>query len=93
MDNIWNTIPLEDYERHMQHESVGQLQLLNNLTKKYLKKLSPEIVMFLGISGGNGLEHIDNNITSQVFGIDINQKLSRRNGKAIQRPNSESKSS
>ena len=73
MDNIWNTIPLEDYELHMLHKSVGQSQLLNNLTKKYLKKLSPEIVMFLGISGGNGLEHIDNNVTSKVFGIDINQ--------------------
>ena len=73
MDNVWNTIPLEDYELHMQHETVGQLQLLNNLAKKYLEKLSPEIVMFLGITGGNGLERIDNNVTSQVFGIDINQ--------------------
>jgi len=73
MENVWNKIPLEDYELHMQHESVGQLHLLNNLTKKYLEKLSPEIVMFLGIAGGNGLEHIDNNVTSQVFGIDINQ--------------------
>jgi len=73
MDNVWNTIPLEDYELHMQHESVGQLHLLNNLTKKYLGKLSPEKVIFLGIAGGNGLEHIDTNVTSQVIGIDINQ--------------------
>ena len=73
MENVWNKIPLEDYELHMQHESVGQLHLLNNLTKKYLEKLNPEIAMFLGIAGGNGLEHIDNNVTSQVFGIDINQ--------------------
>ncbi len=73
MENVWNKIPLEDYELHMQHESVGQLHLLNNLTKKYLEKLSPEIVLFLGIAGGNGLEHIDNNSTNQVFGIDINQ--------------------
>src|SRR5688572_11090411 len=73
MDNVWNTIPLEDYELHMQHETVGQLHLLNDLTKKYLRKLSPDIVIFLGIAGGNGLEHIDNKVTSQVFGIDINQ--------------------
>lgn len=73
MDNVWNKIPLEDYELHMQHASVGQLHLLNDLTKKYLEKLSPEIVMFLGIAGGNGLEHIDNEITKEVFGIDINQ--------------------
>ena len=73
MDNVWNTIPLEDYELHMQHETVGQLHLLSDLTKKYLEKLSPDIVLFLGIAGGNGLEHIDNKVTSQVFGIDINQ--------------------
>lgn len=73
MDNVWNTVPLGDYELHMQHESVGQSVLLNNLAKKYLEKHRPEIVMFLGITGGNGLEHIDNNVTRQVFGIDINQ--------------------
>jgi hypothetical protein len=80
-DNVWNTIPLEDYELHMQHETVGQLQVLSNLTKKYLEKLSPEIVMFLGIAGGNGLEHIDNKVTSQVFGIDINQNYLDETGK------------
>jgi len=74
MDNIWNAIPLDDYEQHMQHETVGQLQLLSKLTGKYLKKIKPRTAMFLGISGGNGLEHIDINITNQVFGIDINKK-------------------
>ena len=72
-DNVWKTIPLEDYELHMQHETVGQLQVLSNLTKEYLEKLSPEIVMFLGVAGGTGLEPIDNKVTSRVFGIDINQ--------------------
>lgn len=52
MENVWNKIPLEDYELHMQHESVGQLHLLNNLTKKYLEKLSPKTIVFLGIAGG-----------------------------------------
>lgn len=72
-DNVWNTIPLEDYELHMQHETVGQLDLLSKLTKKYLRKTNPETALFLGIAGGNGLEHIDNKVTNQVFGIDINQ--------------------
>lgn len=73
MDNVWNAIPLEDYELHMKHGTVGQLDLLNNLTKKYLRELTPESVLFLGIAGGNGLEHIDNNVTNTVLGIDINQ--------------------
>jgi hypothetical protein len=73
MENVWNKIPLEDYEFHMQHNSVRQLHLLNDLTKKYLEKINPKTVLFLGIAGGNGLEHINNNSTTNVFGIDINQ--------------------
>jgi hypothetical protein len=41
--NAWNRIPLEDYEQHMQHETVTQAQLLNNLTNKYLQKHNPEM--------------------------------------------------
>nr|WP_315165864.1 class I SAM-dependent methyltransferase [uncultured Flavobacterium sp.] len=71
--NPWIEIPLEDYEDHMSHSLVGQLEVLNSLTKKYLNSIEPEVCLFLGISGGNGLEHIDNTITKEVIGIDINQ--------------------
>jgi hypothetical protein len=71
--NPWLHIPLEDYERHMSHHLVGQSTLLNVLTKKYLAAIKPEDVIFLGIAGGNGLEHVDNQITQRVVGIDINQ--------------------
>jgi hypothetical protein len=70
--NPWLNIPLEDYELHMSHDSVGQSGLLNSLTKKYLDKIKPQTAIFLGIAGGNGLEHIDRNITQRVIGIDIN---------------------
>jgi len=73
-NNPWLNIPIDDYEKHMSHSSVGQLGLLNSLTKKYLKKINPAIAVFLGVAGGNGLEHIDNDITKEVIGIDINQK-------------------
>jgi hypothetical protein len=72
--NSWNEIPLDDYERHMSDSSVGQLQLLNSLTKKYLDKLKPGTCVFLGIAGGNGLENINKEITHTVIGIDINQQ-------------------
>jgi hypothetical protein len=71
--NPWFNIPLADYERHMSHHLVGQSMLLNSLTKKYLDEIKPETVVFLGIAGGNGLEHIDKNITQSVYGIDFNQ--------------------
>jgi 2-polyprenyl-3-methyl-5-hydroxy-6-metoxy-1,4-benzoquinol methylase len=57
----------------MCHNSVRQLAVLNSLTKKYLKNIESKICLFLGVAGGNGLEHIDNNITKTVIGIDINQ--------------------
>jgi SAM-dependent methyltransferase len=70
--NPWKQIPIADYEQHMSHSSVGQLSLLNSLTKKYLAKYKPATCLFMGIAGGNGLEHIDNDITKNVIGIDIN---------------------
>jgi hypothetical protein len=57
----------------MADDSVGQLSLLNDLTKKYLDKIKPRTCIFLGIAGGNGLEHIDNAVTKKVIGIDVNQ--------------------
>ncbi|WP_254561824.1 hypothetical protein [Dyadobacter diqingensis] len=75
MDNInpWNNIPLADYERHMEHQDVGQAKLLNHLTGKYLTKYNPENILFLGISGGNGFEHIDTDTAKSVCAIDINE--------------------
>ena len=43
------------------------------MTKKYLENIKPGSAIFLGVAGGNGLEHIDNRITKTVIGIDINQ--------------------
>lgn len=71
--NAWNQIPLEDYEMHMQHDTVAQAQLLNKLTHEYLRKCCPQTPLFLGVSGGNGLEHIDLAKTTSVYGIDINK--------------------
>ena len=31
MENPWEKIALVDYEKHMRHETVGQLQCLNSL--------------------------------------------------------------
>src|SRR5262245_49920061 len=73
-NNPWTKIPISDYEQHMSHATVGQLSLLNELTKKYLDKIKPTSCLFIGIAGGNGLEHIDNRITNYVIGIDINQE-------------------
>jgi len=72
-NNPWTEIPLDDYESHMSHTSVGQAALLNRLTKKYLDITKPKTAIFLGIAGGNGLEHVDTTITESIIGVDINE--------------------
>ncbi len=87
-EHVWNQIPLEDYEKHMAHDQVGQLQLLSGLTKKYVGLLNPKKPLFLGIAGGNGLEHIDPVTVEKVVGVDINADYllatERRFGKHLQ---------
>lgn len=72
MNNPWKEIRLSDYENHMKLDSVMQLQTLNIMMKKQLSEYSAHSVMILGIAGGNGLEHIDTEKYSAVYGIDIN---------------------
>jgi hypothetical protein len=57
----------------MSHESVGQLQLQNRLIRKYLGITRPLCFLYAGVTGGNGLEHIDNEITKEVHCVDINR--------------------
>jgi hypothetical protein len=85
--NPWTEIPLTDYEKHMSHPTVGQLELLGILTRKYFHDLQPESSIILGVAGGNGLEHIDPLVTKHIIGIDINQDYldatSRRHGSRL----------
>lgn len=72
MENPWKSIKLSDYENHMKLDSVMQLQTLNGMMKKQLSGYPAESVMILGIAGGNGLEHIDTEKYSVVYGVDVN---------------------
>ena len=72
MDNPWKSIKLSDYENHMKLDSVKQLQTLNSMMKKQLDTYPARSVMILGIAGGNGLEHIDTEKYTAVYGIDVN---------------------
>jgi len=87
MINPWLQIPFEDYENHMKDENVNQYEILNLITKDFLEKTKPEIFVILGCATGNGLEHIDNEITEIIHAIDINssylQILTQRFGKLI----------
>lgn len=72
MKNPWEEISLNDYENHMQLDSVMQLQAMNEMMKGQFDAYSISDVMILGIAGGNGLEHIQKDKFKRVYGVDIN---------------------
>lgn len=88
MANPWLGVPLEDYERHMNSAEVQQLSVLSELFAEAITLCRPASVAVLGIAGGNGLEHIDTQVTKRVVGLDVNpaylEAVSRRHSSACQ---------
>lgn len=72
MMNPWEELELEYYEGHMQSENVYQAQSLNLIMKDQFNCYPVKSICILGVSGGNGLEHINANDVSKIFGLDIN---------------------
>lgn len=70
--NPWEKISLSDYENHMCLGSVRQLQAMNELMALQFSAYPVSTAMVLGVAGGNGLEHIDPEKYTRVYGIDIN---------------------
>ncbi len=72
MKNPWEEISLSDYEKHMELDSVRQLQALNEMMKGQFESYPVACVMILGVAGGNGLAHISKMKFRKVYGIDVN---------------------
>lgn len=72
MNHPWETIPLIDYERHMNLTSVLQLQTLDEMMRSAMDRYPARTLMILGIAGGNGLEHVDKSVFERVYGVDVN---------------------
>ena len=68
----WLTVPLRDYEAHMNSDNVAQLGPLSEMFGEALRSFQPKSVAILGVAGGNGIERIDPSVTQRVCGIDIN---------------------
>ncbi len=74
MANPWLSVPLADYEGHMSSAEVQQSGALSDLFGEALAFRRPESVAVLGIAGGNGLDHIEANVTKRVVGLDVNPR-------------------
>ena len=74
MANVWNEIPLADYESHMALPSVGQATLLSRELGRVAAKFKPDSLAILGAAGGNGLERPELNHIRRVIALDVNAK-------------------
>lgn len=72
--NPWEEISLSDYENHMSLDSVKQLQAMNVMMKKQFEAYPVDTAMVFGIAGGNGLEHVNQEKYTKIYGIDINEE-------------------
>lgn len=68
--NPWKEVPYADYERHMSHESVGQLASLSEITKEKVEQRYPQTVAVYGACTGNGFAHFVEART--VYAVDLN---------------------
>ncbi len=73
LTNPWPGITAADYEAHMSHPDVLQLQALNSIFQSQYEDYLPETLLYIGICTGNGLEHVRPEVTRTVYGIDINE--------------------
>ena len=72
--NPWESIHLEDYEKHMSLDSVFQLQTLDEIMREQFYTYEVDSVMILGVAGGNGLHHVGKEDFSKIYGVDINRE-------------------
>jgi trans-aconitate methyltransferase len=70
--NPWLSIPIADYEGHMDSPGVAQLAVLSELFAEVLERERPASVAVLGVAGGNGLSRIDRGLTTRIAGLDLN---------------------
>ncbi len=75
ISNPWECVSQQDYNQHMKAPFIFQLQTLGNIMRSYLQRVQPETVLVLGCVDGNGFEYIDDSITKEVTGVDINREF------------------
>src|SRR5579862_3514563 len=73
-DSPWLGIPLDDYEKHMSLESVGQAPMLADRLALLVLRLRPASLALFGCAGGNGLDRIEPGQVDRVVAVDINPR-------------------
>jgi SAM-dependent methyltransferase len=86
MRNPWLDIPDNDYVGHMSSPTVSQRPVLSRLMGEALESVRPNTMLVLGCSTGNGLEHVNSDVTSRVTVVDLNPSYLLRLGEQFPNP-------
>jgi SAM-dependent methyltransferase len=86
MRNPWLDIPELDYVGHMSSPTVNQRWVLSRLMGEALESVRPRTMLVLGCSTGNGLEHVNPEVTSRVTVVDLNPTYLLRLGERFPNP-------
>ena len=86
MRNPWLDIPEVDYVGHMSSPAVNQRPMLSQLLGDALESVRPRTLLVLGCSTGNGLEHVNPEVTSRVTVVDVNPVYLLRLGERFPNP-------
>ena len=78
MDNPWKSIPLSDYEGHMELPEIGQASMLADEFGKLLREHRRKEVALIGCAGGNGFENAAAAGVVRLVGLDINGEYVER---------------
>ncbi|RYC71037.1 class I SAM-dependent methyltransferase [Spirosoma sordidisoli] len=68
--NPWSDVPADDYERHMSHDTVGQLACLSEITQEKIEQRYPQTIAVYGACTGNGFVHFTD--ARRVYAVDLN---------------------
>jgi SAM-dependent methyltransferase len=86
MRNPWLDIPESDYVGHMSSPTVNQRSVLSRLMGDALESVRPRTLLVLGCSTGNGLEHVNPDVTTHVTVVDLNPAYLLRLGERFRNP-------
>lgn len=67
--NPWSLVSASEYEAHM---GLDELSALSTIFAKVYAARQPRRLAVLGVGTGNGLEHVDLQLTGRVVGMDVN---------------------
>jgi hypothetical protein len=62
MASPWLSIPLEDYEAHMESSPVQRAATLRAELRTAVDRYRPRSVAILGVAGGNGLSELQSGV-------------------------------